>query len=127
MSAGFVVSHAGERSFVADGLRPYFLYRDLGLSSATGDRAIAHVIRARDGYAATGEWHYHDVEMQLVYVLRGWVRFEYQGVGEVTLQAGSFVHQPPRIRHRELAHSDDLELLEVVVPGDFKTVKLDRP
>jgi hypothetical protein len=31
------------------------------------------------------------------------------------------VHQPPGIRHRELGHSEDLELLEVVLPADFKT------
>jgi hypothetical protein len=31
------------------------------------------------------------------------------------------VHQPPGIRHRELGHSDDIEMLEVVMPADFKT------
>jgi len=122
--AGFVVSQPSGSSFVADGLRPYFTYRDLGLKGATAERAVAHVIRARDGHAAAGEWHYHEVELQIVYVLRGWVRFEYEGVGEVQLEPGSFVHQPPCIRHRELAHSADLELLEIVIPADFKTVTL---
>ncbi|MFN3566758.1 MAG: cupin, partial [Burkholderiaceae bacterium] len=59
---------------------------------------------------------------QLVYVLRGWIRFEYEGAGEVLLTAGSCVHQPPGIRHKELGHSDDLELLEIVMPADFATV-----
>jgi hypothetical protein len=31
------------------------------------------------------------------------------------------VHQLPGIRHREIAHSDDLELIEIVLPGDFTT------
>jgi hypothetical protein len=35
------------------------------------------------------------------------------------------VHQPPGIRHRELGHSEDLELLEVVLPADFKTETVD--
>jgi hypothetical protein len=35
------------------------------------------------------------------------------------------VHQPPGIRHRELGHSADLELLEVVLPADFKTETVD--
>jgi hypothetical protein len=35
------------------------------------------------------------------------------------------VHQPPGIRHRELGHSEDLELLEVVLPADFKTEMVD--
>ena len=37
------------------------------------------------------------------------------------LEAGDCVHQPPGIRHRELGHSDDVELLEIVMPGDFST------
>jgi hypothetical protein len=36
------------------------------------------------------------------------------------------VHQPPGIRHCELGHSEDLELLEVVLPADFKTETVDR-
>jgi len=43
----------------------------------------------------------------------------------VRLEAGSCVHQPPRIRHREIGHSADLELLEIVMPGDFETVQVD--
>jgi len=50
------------------------------------------------------------------------VKFHYQGVGEVTLKAGSCVHQPPGIKHTELGHSDDLELIEIVMPADFETI-----
>jgi hypothetical protein len=31
------------------------------------------------------------------------------------------VHQPPEIRHRELGHSEDIEMLEIVLPADFAT------
>jgi quercetin dioxygenase-like cupin family protein len=117
----FSVSHPGPGAFVADGLRPYFEYRDLGIRASTGGRAVMHVIRARGDHQATGEWHRHSVQLQLVYVLKGWVRFEYEGQGEVLLQAGSCVHQLPGIRHREIAHSEDLELIEIVLPGDFTT------
>ena len=58
---------------------------------------------------------------QLVYVLKGWIEFEYEGQGIVRLEAGSCVYQPPEIRHREVGHSEDVEMLEVVMPGDFKT------
>ena len=37
------------------------------------------------------------------------------------LEAGSSVYQPPRIRHREIAHSDDLEMLEITAPATFET------
>lgn len=118
----FSVVHAGDTAFESDGLRPFFLYKDLGIRASTGGAAVAHLIRARPGTHAHPAWHHHDVGFQMVYVLQGWVRFEYEGVGEVRLEAGSCVHQPPGIRHRELEHSDDLELLEVVLPADFRTV-----
>jgi hypothetical protein len=59
--------------------------------------------------------------VQFVYVLKGWVLFEYEGVGRVMMKAGSCFYQPPRIRHRELEHSRDIEMLEIVSPANFKT------
>jgi quercetin dioxygenase-like cupin family protein len=62
-----------------------------------------------------------------VYVLKGWVEFEYEGVGKVTMRAGSCFYQPPRIRHREIRHSKDIEMLEVVAPADFETLDAKPP
>jgi quercetin dioxygenase-like cupin family protein len=59
------------------------------------------------------------------FVLRGWIEFECEGQGCVRLEAGSCVHQPPEIRHREVGHSEDIEMLEVVLPGDFSTEEVD--
>jgi quercetin dioxygenase-like cupin family protein len=123
----FSVQHARDGNFVADGLRQYFEYRDLGIRQATDGKAVMHVIRAREGTNATGEWHRHDIQLQLVYVLKGWVRFEYEGIGEVLLEPGSCVHQAPGIRHREIAHSPDLELIEIVLPADFGTESVPAP
>jgi quercetin dioxygenase-like cupin family protein len=117
----FSVSHRKQAKFARRGLRSYFEYRDLGIERATRGEVVAHVIRARAGKAPHGEWHAHDCKVQFVYVLKGWVRFEYEGVGEVLMKAGSCFYQPPRIRHRELAHSRDLEMIEVVSPAKFKT------
>ena len=121
MTATVTVRHSADDAFSVDGLRTFFEYRDLGINAATGGKINAHVIRARDRHGARPEWHFHDLDFQMVYVLKGWVRFEYEGTGEVLLQAGSCVHQPPRIRHREIAHSDDLEMLEVTSPAEFAT------
>lgn len=121
---GFVVSHARDARFER-GLRRFFEYRDLGLRQATEGRVVAHVIRAAEGQDYASAPHRHTVEFQLVYVLRGWIEFEYEGQGRVRLEAGSCVHQPPGIRHRELGHSADLELLEVVMPADFGTEDVD--
>lgn len=117
----FSVSHPHDAEFTG-GLRGFFEYRDLGISEATNGRVQAHVIRARPGDGEAGAAHYHRLDFQMVYVLKGWVKFEYEGVGEVLLEAGSCVHQPPGIRHAELAHSDDLELIEITMPAEFETV-----
>ena len=126
MPARFRVSHLRRSKFARRGLRSYFEYRDLGIKRATGGKVVAHVIRARAGKAPHGEWHRHDCEVQFVYVLQGWVRFEYEGVGEVLMKAGSCFYQPPRIRHRELEHSPDVQMLEVVAPASFRTFAAEK-
>jgi mannose-6-phosphate isomerase-like protein (cupin superfamily) len=127
MKGRFSVSHRAGAKFVRRGLRSYFEYRDLGIRRATAGRVLAHVIRARKGRAPHGEWHAHRCEVQFVYVLRGWVEFEYEGVGRVRMKPGTCFYQPPGIRHREIRHSSDLEMLEVVAPARFRTVALPAP
>ncbi|HET9735433.1 MAG TPA: cupin domain-containing protein [Burkholderiales bacterium] len=127
MKTGFSVSHRARSKFVKRGLRNYFEYRDLGIRRATRGKVVAHVIRARPGKAPHGQWHRHDCDVQFVYVLKGWAVFEYEGVGCVRMKAGTCFYQPPGIRHREIRHSRDLEMIEVVAPADFRTVSLERP
>jgi mannose-6-phosphate isomerase-like protein (cupin superfamily) len=127
MKPGFSVSHRAKSTFARRGLRNYFEYRDLGIRRATRGKVVAHVIRARPGKAPHGQWHRHDCRVQFVYVLKGWAVFEYEGVGRVTMKAGTCFYQPPRIRHREIRHSQDLEMIEIVAPADFRTVSLEKP
>jgi quercetin dioxygenase-like cupin family protein len=123
----FHVTHRSDGKFERRGLRSYFEYRDLGIKRVTGGKVVAHVIRARPGKAPHGEWHYHDCAVQFVYVLKGWVLFEYEGVGQVMMKAGSCFYQPPRIRHREIRHSPDLTMIEFVAPAKFKTYSAEKP
>lgn len=123
----FSVSHADGGKFEGTGLRPFFEYRDLGIAGASGGRFGAHVIRAVPGRESPGAWHRHDLEFQMVYVTKGWVVFEYEGNGEQVLREGSCVLQPPGIRHREVRHSDDMELIEITAPADFATHESDSP
>lgn len=120
------VSHAAGRDFET-GLRAFFAYGDLGIKAATGGRFGAHVIRAVPGRHAEPQWHRHRLDFQMVWVVKGWVRFEYEDIGEVTLTAGSSVLQPPMVAHREVAHSDDLELVEITSPAEFATELADPP
>src|SRR3954464_5456660 len=117
----FHVTHARDGKFERRGLRGYFEYRDLGIRRATKGKVVAHVIRARPGKAPHGEWHRHDVHVQFVYVLKGWIEFEYQGIGKVMMKAGSCFYQPPGIRHREIRHSKNIEMIEIVSPAAFRT------
>jgi len=127
MGSKFTVSHRRGARFAKRGLRTYFEYRDLGIKRATRGKVVAHVIRARPGKAPHGQWHRHDCRVQFVYVLKGSAVFEYEGVGRVTMKAGSCFYQPPGIRHREIRHSRDLEMIEIVAPGTFRTVALEKP
>ncbi|MCW5624154.1 MAG: cupin domain-containing protein [Burkholderiales bacterium] len=119
-TAGFIVTHAADASFER-GLRSFFEYRDLGIKRATDGRVVAHVIRAASGSDFSSQPHLHKTAFQFVYILKGWIEFEYEGHGRVRLEAGSTVYQPPGIRHRELGHSPDIEMLEIVMPGEFAT------
>ena len=121
----FVASHLNANAF-EEGLRSYANYRDLGIAAATGGLARAHVIKMIPPCdpAVVSKRHYHDVEFQMVYVLKGWIKGEYEGAGEVTMREGSCWLQPPRIKHTVLDYSDDCELLEIILPADFETVEL---
>ncbi len=120
----FSVNHLRDAHFEPRGLRSFFEYRDLGIREATGGKVLAHVIRAKPGTSGVTGPHIHRLEFQMYYVIRGWIEFDYEGVGRVRAEAGSCVHQPPAIRHDEVAHSDDLELIEITLPADFETVEV---
>jgi mannose-6-phosphate isomerase-like protein (cupin superfamily) len=120
------ISHHRDEDFVTNGLRTYAKYRDLGIADASGGLAQAHVIRLIGpcNPAEVSKLHYHDVEFQMVYVLKGWVKTYMEGQGETLMKEGSAWTQPPRIKHLIMDYSDDVELLEVILPAEFKTVEL---
>jgi hypothetical protein len=122
----FAVSHPSATDF-AGGLRRYAKYRDLGFSAATDGLVQAHVIQFVPPCRPeeVSKLHYHDVEFQMVYVLKGWIKIELQGQGGITMRAGSSWIQPPRIKHKVLDYSDDCQVLEIMLPADFKTVELE--
>ena len=120
------ISHYRDEDFVANGLRTYAHYRDLGIAEASHGLAQAHVIRLIGpcNPAEVSKLHFHDVEFQLVYVLKGWVKTYMEGQGETLMKEGSCWTQPPRIKHLILDYADNCELLEVILPAEFKTVEL---
>jgi uncharacterized protein YjlB len=111
------------------GLREIFEYRDLAIKDSTKGDYVAHLVR-HNGKKTKDEvqkWHVHDCTFQLVYVLNGWAKFEYAGQGVRTIRKGDCINQRPGIPHRELACSEDFEVLEIVAPADFKTRVVEAP
>jgi quercetin dioxygenase-like cupin family protein len=103
------------------GLRQYFAYRDLGMVGPTGGRVRAHVIRPVNG-CKSSDTHYHTLDFQMVYVLKGWARVWFDGIGEVRFEQGSCMYQEPGIVHKVLEYSDDYTVIEIAMPADFPTV-----
>jgi mannose-6-phosphate isomerase-like protein (cupin superfamily) len=121
----FSVSRASEAEYKT-GLRSFMEYRDLGIAAATHGQFRAHVIRIKkDSPGAhdlhTTGLHQHQCDFQMFYVLKGWIRFVYEGQGEHTFREGDCVLQPPAIVHNELECSDDVEVLEIYSPAVHET------
>lgn len=96
-------------------------YRDL-IPDRQGGQFIASHIRIPKGGPVGDNVHHHDVRLQLIYCYRGWVRLVYEDQGEpFVMNAGDCVLQPPHIRHRVLASSDGLEVIEIGSPAEHMT------
>ena len=120
----FTASHLDEADFKSDGLRPYARYRDLGIAAATGGLCQAHVIRLIPPCTdEVRKRHRHNTEFQMIYVLKGWIKNEFEGHGVQMMSAGTCWLQPPGIEHTVLDYSADCEVLEIIIPADFETVE----
>ncbi|MGE0768571.1 MAG: cupin domain-containing protein [Hyphomicrobiaceae bacterium] len=120
---------AAEGAEWTPGLREIFEYRDLGFKDSTNGDYVAHVIRnnGKKQSDQVQKWHVHDCTFQFVYVLNGWAKFEYEGQGVRTIRKGDCINQRPNIPHREIACSDDFEVLEIVAPANFETRVVEGP
>ena len=125
-SQKFCTSHA-KNSTWATGLRTFFEYRDLGIGDATHGQFNAHVIRVKkpvEQFPHTGP-HAHDLNFQMFFVLKGWIKFVYKDHGEHLFEAGDSCLQPPGIVHDEVDCSEALELIEFTSPAKFETQVLE--
>jgi mannose-6-phosphate isomerase-like protein (cupin superfamily) len=114
----------GDTPFKPEGLRDFFLYRDLGIAEATHGMVIAHLVKANMAPEKGTGWHRHEADFQIVIMLKGWARFMYED-RETLVSAGDCVHQRPGIRHYLFDYSPDMEYLEIVSPADFKSIDVE--
>jgi uncharacterized protein YjlB len=124
----FVHNQASDAKWTP-GLREIFDYRDLGIKDGTKGDYVAHIIRhnGKKQKDQVQKWHIHECDFQFVLVLNGWATFEYEGQGQRTIKKGDAILQTPMIRHREIACSDDFEVLEIVSPANFATKVVEPP
>ena len=111
---------------IVPGRRSFFNYRDLGVTDGSDGKMRAQVMLATGEMQETG-WHYHICESQFIMALRGWIDLQFEDGRTIRVGPGESLSIPPGLKHNEVGISEDLELLEVCVPAQMKTVACDAP
>lgn len=111
-----------EKSFVNIPGYEALQLRELGYGDKSKGTLGMHVARITPGKDPQGSpWHMHHLDLHIGYFLKGWARFEFEGVGVVEFGAGTALFQPTWNRHRELELSPDFEAIEITMPAHYKT------
>ena len=108
------------------GLRSFFVYRDAEVIAATNGQVLVRATRKSAEAKGGAGFHFHTADVHVVYMVRGWARFDYDGV-DTLVEAGDCVHQRPGIVHSLYDWSDDMEFMEIIMPGDFATTEITPP
>lgn len=109
------------------GRRDFFEYLDLGVKGASEGQMMAQVMRTKKGLSKPTGWHYHTCEGQFIYVIKGWVDLDFETGESIRVQEGQSLYIPGGMKHNETATADELEILEISVPGELGTVAVDAP
>ncbi len=98
---------------------PGFEARDTTIAANTRGAAGVKVFRP-DGSGAS-DWAAHDADIHFAFVMAGEVLLEGEGKEPFRLARGDAFVTPPGMRTRLSEASDDLEVIEVTLPGEFAT------
>ncbi|WP_299046053.1 cupin domain-containing protein [uncultured Tateyamaria sp.] len=96
-----------------------FEARDTGIAVGTGGVAGVQVARRASG---TPDWSVHDSDILFTFVMEGTMTLDGEGRAPFALEAGDAFVIPPGMRTRYSDVSDDIELLEVSLPGASATL-----
>jgi len=102
---------------------PGFMCRDTTIATNTKDVAGVQVIRRGDGVP---QWASHDADIHFTFVMQGTMVLEGEGREPHALEAGDAFVIPPGMKTLYADPSADIELLEVTLPGAFKTKVTER-
>ena len=97
---------------------PGFVARDTTISDNTRQVAGVKVLRRGQGDTV---WARHDADIHFTFVMEGSMTLEGEGKEPWTLSPGDAFVIPPGMAVRYADPSDDIELLEVTLPGEFRT------
>lgn len=100
-----------------DGPLPGYRSRDTTIAANTRD--VAGVIVLQKGQGAP-DWTWHDADIHFTYVMAGTMLLEGEGRDPFDLEAGDAFVIPPGMKTRYAQPSDDIELLQVTLPGTPK-------
>ena len=112
------VFNEGAKATWSDAHLPGFIARDTTIAANTKSVAGVQVIRKGQGDPL---WAAHDADIHFTFVMEGKMTLEGEGKEPYPLEAGDAFVIPPHLRTRYADPSDDLELLEVALPGVFRT------
>lgn len=98
-----------------------FEHRDTGINEATKQKASVNVIRVSN---STIEQRYtnHNTDILFTFVMEGTMQLSAKDYETHHLKQGDAYVIPPYLNYKMQQCSQNLELLEVALPGDFKTV-----
>ncbi len=100
---------------------PGFIARDTTIAANTRDVAGVQVLRRGNGQPA---WTRHDADILFSFVMAGGMTLEGEGKDPHPLTAGDAFVIPPGLATRYADATGDLEILEVALPGSFRTQTL---
>ena len=98
---------------------PGFQSRDTLIEANTGGVAGVHVVRRGEG---SPDWTRHEGDILFTFVMEGAMTLEGEGKEPFRLTPGDAFVIPPGMATRYAEPSDDIELLEVALPGAFATI-----
>lgn len=97
---------------------PGYICRDTTIAENTKGVAGVQVVRKGSG---DPEWASHDTDIHFTFVMGGEVTLEGEGRDPYRLEQGDAFVIPPGMRTRLSDPTDNIELLEVTLPGTFNT------
>ncbi|MGJ8546229.1 MAG: cupin domain-containing protein [Sulfitobacter sp.] len=112
------VHHIKNKAEWAPFRMPGFTARDTGVSHGTKGVAGIQVARFSGGETKPSR---HDADIHFTFVMEGQMELHAEGQAARALTPGDAFVIPPGMSAQYLACSEDLELLEVALRGDFRT------